>query len=118
MGDVLICRLEILQSVPLFTMEKRRTLRPWAERLVEERATRGEEVIVQGQEAKRMYVVVSGEAAVLRRPTEAEAACRPANEAAQELTGAALAAGEVLVRTLRRGSHRQWNPAWAIALLL
>ena len=41
-------------------------LRPWAERLVEESVCRGQRVIVQGQPATRMYLVVAGELAVLR----------------------------------------------------
>ena len=53
-------KLALLQSVPLLSNESRRVLRPWAERLVEESAVKGEVVVAQGQEAKRMYFVVAG----------------------------------------------------------
>ena len=59
-------KLVLLHSAPLLATEARRLLRPWAERLVEESVSRGQEVIVQGQEATRMYMVVAGELAVLR----------------------------------------------------
>ena len=59
-------KLVMLHSAPLLATEARRLLRPWAERLVEESVCRGQEVIVQGQPASRMYMVVAGELAVLR----------------------------------------------------
>ena len=59
-------KLALLSSAPLLAVEARRLLRPWAERLVEESACRGQRVIEQGQLATRMYLVVAGELAVLR----------------------------------------------------
>ena len=59
-------KLALLSSAPLLAAEARRLLRSWAERLVEESVCRGQRVIVQGQPATRMYLVVAGELAVLR----------------------------------------------------
>lgn len=59
-------KLALIHSAPLLASEARKTLKPWAERLVEEVVPKGTEIISQGQEAKRMYFIMSGECTVNR----------------------------------------------------
>ncbi|KAL1496887.1 hypothetical protein AB1Y20_014467 [Prymnesium parvum] len=78
-GILLERKMQQLMAVPLFSCEETRLLRSIAERCAHEKTERGSVIIKQGQEARRVHIVLSGECHVIIR-VPADSAAPPKGE--------------------------------------